>query len=463
MSISKVHLQIQRLPTLSCLIIMMIVAAGSPAAKAENSTPKVIQAVINDCLVALWTGKSHTPAFKQQQNAFKTLLKSNPMGKADLSNMVKSSLVPIVDKYKTSRYILAALPEQINTLFSPVMNWQEFEKIMWWALVSSVDAADPVRITIGTLGPPGTPWIEVPETMLFPKISKISQGKVRLKIYGGGVMGEDTEILKKMTAGRLDGCGCTALGVLEASPEASAMLLPGLFKNYDEIDYICKTFRKDLDKAFEARGYVLAGLIDTGYFYLFSKNKISGLPALKKQKVLTWFGAIEAALFQELGINSIPVAVPDVVSAFGTDAGDTVLSPAAWMLGMQAYQYANFYCKPPLLYSPTAIFVTRQTVKRIEKQVGISNTLASNIQELIIAEIMAIEPEWNRQIRAYEEKSLKAFETKCGICAFTLSPEDQQRIEKAGKAIQLNLAGKAFSKDFIEKINKALENYRAQH
>ena len=57
-------------------------------------------------------------------------------------------------------------------------------------------------------------------------------------------MGEDTDILRKMDIGQLDSCGCTALGVLAACPDASALLLPGLFNNYDEIDYVLKKFRK---------------------------------------------------------------------------------------------------------------------------------------------------------------------------------------------------------------------------
>ncbi len=125
-----------------------------------------------------------------------------------------------------------------------------------------------------------------------------------------------------------------------------------------------------MDKSFEKRGYILAAMIDTGLFYVFSKNKITSLKELRHRKMLTWFGNVETTLFDELGINATPVAVPEIVSAMSTGMADTNLSPAAWMLGMQAYQYANYFLKAPWVYSPAAVVVSKNTQKRLRKQMG---------------------------------------------------------------------------------------------
>ena len=92
-----------------------------------------------------------------------------------------------------------------------------------------------------------------------------------------------------------------------------------------------------------------------------------------------------------------------------------------------------------------------------------SDTFARNLTEIIVYEFNALEPEWNRQIRSYEEKSLKAFENKCGIKAMTFSPEDLAVIETASKAVQEKLAGKVFPKVLIEDMQQALKGYRANH
>jgi TRAP-type C4-dicarboxylate transport system substrate-binding protein len=447
---------------ISFIIIALAAALQPPPAMAADTAQAEFKSILHDSLEALWTGQEFSPALIKRQEKMKAMLNSGAVDKGQLEDMIKTILPPFFDRHQTNRYILKNIPERANALFTPVISWDELKLIIWRTITLPVDKDDPLFIKVGTLAPPGTPWLSVPETITFPEIERLSDKRVQIKIFGGGVMGEDTDILRKMDIGQLDCCGCTAIGVLAGSPDTSALLMPGLFNNYEEVDYICEKFRQRLDQGFESKGYILAALIDTGYFYIFSKNKISSLADVKKQKILTWFGNVETGLYQELGINATPVAVPEVVSALSTGLADTNLAPAAWMLGMQAYQYANYYLKPPLLYSPAAIIVSLRTKDRLQKQAGISATYAFNVQEMIIYEFNAVEPEWKRQIREYEQKSLRAFESKCGIKPITLSSEDQQRIKEASKAMEQKLAGKVFPGDLLDDMQKALEEYRAR-
>ena len=379
--------------------------------------------------------------------------------------MMENAFIPIMDREKTTRYILKTFPERADALFSPHLNWKEVETIMWRALSSPFKKEGPVVFKVGTMAPPGTPWLTVPETLAFPKIEQgLARGKSQSKIYGGGVMGDDAEVLRKMAAGELDDCGCSALGIMEACPEASVLMLPGLFRNYDEVDYIVEKFRKQLDESFEKNGYNLLALIDTGFLYIFSNNRIINLSDVRKEKAVSWFGNIEKALFAELRINTVSVDVPDLVSTIGTSQ-DTVLTmaPASWMLGMQAYQYVNFYFKQPLIYSPAAIITGSYFKEHIQQHVDASAIFTDNYVQAIAFEWSAFEKEWKSQIRSYEKKCLQAFETKIGMKVLTFTPEDQQAIEKAYKAVQEKLAGKLFPKAFLDDIQKALEEYRVTH
>ena len=445
------------------LILFIILAGQSPPATAADAARANVQSILRDSLEDLWSGREYGPELRKRQQTLGFMLTTGAITKDDLERMVEAIVASMLDRQKTSRYILKTLPDHINTLLAPVMGWEDFEKIFWRTLASPINPEKPVTLTIATLAPPGTPWLEVPETTAIPKIKSLTGGKILIKIYGGGVMGEDTEILDKMDAARLDGCGCTALGILKASPELSTLLMPGLFNNYDEVDYIYEKFEKKLDMAFEDKGYILVALLDTGDFYLFSKNKINSLADLKKQRALTWFGAPENALFEALGINATHVSVPEVVSALSMGQADTNLAPAAWMLGMQAYQYMSFYYNPPLLYSPTAVFVSGRTPDRVRKQTGMSANFAINVTEALVNEIRKLEPEWKEQIRSYEEKSLKAFETKCGIKAMTFSAEDQKIIKKANSIVEQKIAGRVFPESLLKEIKKALAEYRQQN
>ena len=438
------------------LVICVLPAETSAADMAEKN----FQNVLRDSLADLWAGKKFSPELLSRQKTLKSMLSSGVINKAELEGMMYATISSILNRHQTTRYTLKAIPERFNALFAPHLDWKEMRPIIWRVLSSAAGGKDPFRIKIGTLAPPGTPWLNLPEDTVIADIERLSGGKILIQIYGSGVMGEDPDALEKMKSDQLDGCGCTALGVLHACPEASVLLLPGLFQNYEEVDYICEKFRKKLDTAFEKRGYMLAALIDTGFFNIFFKNYVSDLEGLRNQKMQNWFGALESAFYDELGLMAVPVKSPETVYALSSGVFDATLSPAAWMLGMQAYQYVKFYLKPPLSYSPAAVITSNDIKTRLQKHFGVSDVFAHNFQELLVSEFIALEPEWKRQIRDYEAKSLKAFETKCGMQALTFSPEDMAIIEQAGQAVERKLTGKVFSSELINDIKKALAEYR---
>ncbi len=454
---------LKRSRAMFCLLLTLIFIGQAPPATAVDSAHQQFQNILRETLEDLWTGRQFSPGLKTRQLSLIKMLSTGAVETNEFNDMLEATLSSLMDRRKTSRYVLKSFPERIDALFSPYLDWNVFEKALWQALSSVIKADAPFWIKVGTLAPPGTPWLNVPETEIIPDIKKLSNGKILIQIYGGGVMGEDTEILEKINNNSLTCCGCTALGVLAACPAASALLLPGLFNNYEEVDYIFEKFRQRLDAAFLDQGYELWALIDTGLFYMFSTKPVTGLGDIKSLRALTWFGILETSLFEELDINAKPVPLTDIISTLSAGRGDVYLAPAAWALGMQAYQYTNFYIKPALLYSPAAIIVPVHLKDRLQKQAGISDTFAHNLLEVIIYEIQTFEPEWKRQIRSYEEKSLRAFESKCGIQAITLPPEDQKKIEEAGQALQQKLAGTVFPTELINDIQKALAEYRKTH
>jgi TRAP-type C4-dicarboxylate transport system substrate-binding protein len=436
--------------------------AISPISQAADLSEKQIRTTVEESMKAILTGQAYTPTLERNQLILRAMFEKGAITKADLETMAKNAIFPIMETCTTSRYILKKAPERVDALLSPYMSWEEIHKIVWEVGTGMVPDGEQVVLTIGTLAPPGTPWMSIPENVLIPRMAKLSNNKFIVKIYGGGIMGEDTDILRKMDIGQLDGCGCTALGILAASPEAAVFLLPGLYKNYDEIDYITEKFRKRIDQSYEKRGYILAALIDTGFFYIFSRNRVDNLADLKKLNFSTWVGEIETTMFEELGINGTPVAVPETISAFSTGMINANMSPAAWMLGMQAYQYVNFYVKEPILYSPAAVVISVKTKERIKKRFGVSETFAINVQEMLIYEVSTLEEEWRALSRNYEKKCLEAFETKCGIKVVNFSAADRRKMEQAFLNVQEKLADKIFPSKLMVEIKEALAEYRSK-
>ena len=459
---------VNRRPGRYAWLVFFLIVWLSPALSAElkkDNPPKdAFQGALNDILTVFWTGQAFTPETGKKGVLLKDALQSGEITDTELKEMIQTGMRAIIPRYKTSRYILEEIPDRFNAIFSPLVAWDTVrEEIVWGIISEALKNKEPFILKLATLAPEGTPWMDVPQTILVPRIIHLTGGALRPKFYTGGVMGEDNDVLRKMDIGQLDGCGCTTLGVVTASPDASVFMAPNLFQNYEEIDHICVRFRRQLDESFEKRGYICGAIIDSGFLYVFSKKRITGLDDLKKQKALTSIGHIELTLLEELGVDPVPVAIPEVVSSLSTGMADTFIAPAAWALGMQAYQYVNYYIQTPFFYSPGVVLLSDSTRDKIGRHFGLPETLVYNTQELIVLEIKGIEPEWKKRGRIYEEKSLKAFEMKCGIRPVALSARDQRIFEQAARNVREKLAGKDYPRKLLDDVMAALEAYRESH
>ncbi len=442
-----------------CLFCLLSILSATSLA--TGLTKEQFRNTLRQSLKSMWLDEPFSPELQKKQTLMKEMIKSGTVEKDELMNLIKEEMLFIVNNYKTTYYTLQEMPEVINALFSPALDWITFKEACCWKVITDqLDKDNPYVVKFGTLAPEGTPWLEVPYKRLVPQIERLAAGTLKLKFYTGGIMGEDPDVLRKMDIGQLDGCGCTAFGVLKASPDASVLMVPNLFKNYDEVDYVYKKMRKQLDQSFAEKGYTCSAIIDTGFMYVFSKRKISSLDDLRKQKAITTMGNIEVTLLEELGVDSIPVATPEVISALSTGMADTFIAPAAWALGMQAYQYINYYIKTPFFYAPGVVLTSENMKAKVCKHFGIPETLEDNTVELIILEISQVEEEWKAHARVYEQRSLEAFEAKCGIKPVTLSPEDKKTFEAASLSVRDKLAGKDYPREMLDEVLKTIEEYR---
>src|SRR5260370_35710104 len=74
--------------------------------------------------------------------------------------------------------------------------------------------ADEVVIKLGTLAPNGSTWHSLLKEM-GQTWSQLSGGKVKLRIYPGGVVGNEGDMVKKMRVGQLQAAALTTIGLHE--------------------------------------------------------------------------------------------------------------------------------------------------------------------------------------------------------------------------------------------------------
>lgn len=205
---------------------------------------------------------------------------------------------------------------------------------------SAVRAAPaPARFKIATVAPKDTSYYRILLEM-GERWRKASDGQIELRVYAGGLMGDEADVVKKMNVGELQGALLSAGGITEIDPSVAALQgIPMLFHTLAEEEYVREKLRPELEKRLLARGFVTLAWADSGWVRLFSRR--AGLkPAdFKSMKIFVAASgsAKEMAIMQALGYTPKPLSMADALVQLQTGGVDAVPTLPVMALAGQYY------------------------------------------------------------------------------------------------------------------------------
>jgi TRAP-type C4-dicarboxylate transport system substrate-binding protein len=170
-------------------------------------------------------------------------------------------------------------------------------------------------IKLGTLAPEGSIWHEIIRDMA--EAWKAAPGAdIGVRIYPGGVAGDEADMIRKMRIGQLHAAALTGAGLAMIAPEILAMQMPMMFRSDAELDYVRQRIGPQLAAILEANGFKLLTWGDAGWVHFFAQRPVVYPDDLKSQKLFTWAGdsaTLEA--WQRAGFRPVPLAATDIHTA----------------------------------------------------------------------------------------------------------------------------------------------------
>ena len=192
-------------------------------------------------------------------------------------------------------------------------------------------------IKMATLAPEGTPWHALIAKM-GERWNEETNGNVRLRIYPGGIVGDERDMIRKMRIGQIHGAAISAEGLSEVNPQYTYCFIPLFFQGYKDIDFIRNQIKDDLVSGAEENGVKVLTMVDVGWVYWFTKDPVITPDDLKSQKIWTWAGDYKTAkLWDEAGFNAIPLSVPDVHSSLQTGLVNAMAFPPLYVAANQYF------------------------------------------------------------------------------------------------------------------------------
>ncbi len=314
----------------------------------------------------------------------------------------------------------------------------------------SGDAAKPVTLKIATLAPEGSSWMNIMHD-LMDEVTAETDGRVKIKIYPGGVQGDERDVIRKMRAGQLHGGGFTGNGLGVILPRVRVLEIPFLFNDYNEVRAVVDTLDSYFKEYFEKEGYVLLGWANVGFVYLYSQEPVACKEDILDKKVWLWEGDPLAEIFMgEFGIKPIPLAVTDVLMSLSTKMINTVyISPMA-CVGLQWFTKVKYMTDYPVTNSVGAVIVSKKAWDRIPEEL-----------EPVMRRIC--DKHFTRLAESTIEDNRKSIETlkKNGIGMVEVNEQGRAEFHSVSLATRGKLAGKLYPPELQERVEKILADYRA--
>ena len=226
----------------------------------------------------------------------------------------------------------------------------------------AANAGEVYTLKFATLMPTGTAWSKLLDDWV-KEVEEKSKGRIKFKMYSGGVMGDEPDVLRKIRKGQLHGGMFTGYGIGRIYSPARVLEMPFLFKNVDESDHVRELIMPDLETGFRNNGFELLGWPEVGFIHFFSTKPLTSIDAIKQQRIWLWQGdPLGEAFFKASDINPIPLSIMDVYTQLSAKHGsiDTVYTSTFGAIALQWYTKLKYASHIPLTNAIGGVVVSNR-------------------------------------------------------------------------------------------------------
>jgi TRAP-type C4-dicarboxylate transport system substrate-binding protein len=317
-------------------------------------------------------------------------------------------------------------------------------------LVSTASEAKVLKLA--TIAPEGSGWMKIMRNGAA-EIKERTQGRVVIKFYTGGVMGNDRSVLRKIRVRQLNGGAFTGGSLAEVYPDLRLYSLPMVFQSFDELDYVRSRMDEILLNGLNEAGFVSFGFAEGGFAQVMSNVPIRTLEDLKGKKIWIPEGdPVGYAVMKSLGLAPVTLPVTDVMTGLEAGLIEVVATSAIGAITFQWHTKLKYITETRLSYIFATLVVDRKVFSKLKP-----------MDQKVVREVMGRTYTYlNRQNRKDCLAAEKALIAQ-GLVA--VRQNDDQLNEwrlRAWPSIERLLKENAVSKDLYQRMQSYIEAFRKQ-
>ncbi len=316
-------------------------------------------------------------------------------------------------------------------------------------LFSQSASAQTVTIKLGTLAPDGSNWHNLLKEM-GEKWAAASEGKVKLKIYPGGVAGNEGDMIRKLRVGQLQAAAISVVGLHDIETSAQGLACPGLMSDDAEFQYVFEKMIPVLSKRFEAKGFIPLMWSDTGSLLVFEKKPLPP-SQMKGLKMFAWAGDPASVKAWELaGFTPVVISSTDILPSLSTGMIEGFANTPVLAFTARWYEQAPNLISAPWGHLPGAMIITKDAWDKIPAD------LRPKIAQ-IAAEIGV---KINTEVAKLQSDALTQMK-KNGLKVVELSDAEKKLWQEKAEQTWPAVRGGVLTPQDFDEIKKVRDEYRA--
>jgi len=312
-------------------------------------------------------------------------------------------------------------------------------------------AAGGTVVKLATLAPQGSAWYKILERM-GEDWRKATNGAVTLRIYGGGVVGDEAAMIRKMRVGQLQAATVTGLGLASLDKSFYALLVPLMFTDDGELDRVRERLAPLLEQQLAKKGFVVLAWGDAGWISFFTKSPVTRPAEAMATKLFVGTNdSTVVQLYKEIGFNPVQLSAMDILQSLQTGMLDAF---AATPLAALAFQW---FALAPNMTDLRFAALTGATI--IDKRTW--EKIPAEFRPRIMAASRASEAPVKEEVRRLNAEAVAVMQ-KNGLKISRVSPEILKEWVRLFEGLHGKIRGPIVPEAAFDAALAARDEYRAE-
>jgi len=306
-------------------------------------------------------------------------------------------------------------------------------------------------LKIATITPEGSQWMKDMRAGA-DEIKKRTEGRVQIKYYGGGVMGNDQKVLSRIRIGSLQGGAFTPTALTGQYSDLDLYGLPMMFNSVEEASYVRSQMDSKIRAGLEDAGFVNFGFAAGGFALIMSNTRISTFDDLKGKKVWIPEGDdISRQAMEALSLTPVTLPLTDVLTGLQTGLIDIVGMSPIGALVLQWHTKIKYISDLPLLYTFGVMVIDKKAFYKLSAD-----------DQAIVREVMEGIYRNFDNTNMVDNLGARDALLNTGIEVVSLEVSDYEKVRDSMMELNTSLAEQGvFSKELYEEMLAHIDEYRS--